>query len=136
MEIYEQAGADNIYIFGMRADTVANLYKEGNYTPVTVLKITRKFFMTQIIDGTLFQTIRPCWGLYHDLLFGSGGGLADSYFVLKDFGSYSAAHRRLGRVTGRDRGNAHLAVTNTACSGVFSSNRSIQEYNDRIWHLK
>ena len=63
VEIYEQVGADNIYIFGMRADTVANLYKEGNYTPVTVFENNAEFAaMTQIIDGTLFPTIRRAAG--------------------------------------------------------------------------
>jgi starch phosphorylase len=139
VEIYEQVGADNIYIFGMRADTVANLYKEGNYTPVTVFENNAEIrrAMTQIIDGTLFpDNPAVLQGLYHDLLFGSGGGLADSYFVLKDFGSYSMAHRRLEQdYKDRDKW-LRMAVTNTACSGVFSSDRSIQEYNDRIWHLK
>ncbi|NLB37637.1 MAG: glycogen/starch/alpha-glucan phosphorylase [Clostridiales bacterium] len=139
VEIYEQVGEDNIYIFGMRADTVSNLYKEGTYTPVAVFEANSEIrrAMTQMIDGTLFPD-NPAilQALYHDLLFGSGGSLADSYFVLKDFGSYSMAHRRLEEdYKNRDKW-LRMAVTNTASSGMFSSDRTIREYNDMIWHLK
>ena len=93
--------------------------------------------MNQMIDGTLFPdnatTLQP---LYHSLLLGDYGSMADNYFVLKDFGSYSMAQRRLNDdYANRDKW-LKMAVTNTAMSGVFSSDRTIREYNDNIWHLK
>ncbi len=138
VEIYEQVGEQNIYIFGMRADTVANMYKEGNYQPLSIFEANSEIrrALGQMIDGTLFPD-NPAitQALYHDLLFASRGSMADPYFVLKDFGSYSMAQRRIDRDF-KDR-DAWLrkAVVNTAMSGFFSSDRTIREYNDTIWHL-
>ena len=90
-----------------------------------------------MIDGTLFPD-NPALlqALYHDLLFGGHGAMADPYFVLKDFGSYSMAHRHVDEdYQNRDKW-LRMAVTNTAMSGMFSSDRSIQDYNRNIWHLK
>ena len=93
--------------------------------------------MTQMIDGTLLPNsatvLQP---LYHTLLLGDYGSMPDSYFVLKDFGSYSMAQRRINEdYANRDKW-LKMAVINTAMSGVFSSDRTIREYNDRIWHLE
>ena len=92
--------------------------------------------MTQMIDGTLFpDNAAVLQDLYHSLLLGDYGSMADPYFVLKDFGSYSMAQRRLNAdYANRDKW-LKMAVINTAMSGVFSSDRTIREYNDTIWHL-
>lgn len=133
IEIYDAVGEDNIYIFGMRADTVAALYKEGNYNPLHVFETNGELrrALSQIIDGTLFPDMpATLQDIYHNLLF------SDHYFVLKDFGSYSMAQRRIDQdYTDRDKW-LRMAITNTACSGYFSSDRTIKEYNDTIWHLK
>ncbi|MGI6691371.1 MAG: glycogen/starch/alpha-glucan phosphorylase [Christensenellales bacterium] len=139
VEIYQQVGEENIYIFGMRADTVAAMYQEKTYAPVNIFEANSEIrrAMTQIIDGTLFpDNPAVLQALYHDLLFGSGGGMADPYFVLKDFGSYSMAHRRLERDYANREKWLRMAITNTARSGMFSSDRTIAQYNDMIWHLK
>ena len=74
--------------------------------------------------------------IYHALLFGDGGGIADPYFVLKDLPQYMAAQKKIdGDYTDKDLW-LRKAVLNTACSGGFSSDRTIREYNDKIWHLK
>jgi starch phosphorylase len=93
--------------------------------------------MSQMIDGTLFPDNPAILQmLYHDLLFGSGGSMADAYFVLKDFGSYSMAQRRIDQdYQHRDKW-LRMALVNVAGSGAFSSDRSIEDYNNRIWHLK
>ena len=93
--------------------------------------------MTQMIDGPLMPSNPAALqDLYHSLLLGSWGSMGDSYFVLKDFGSYSMAQRRLNNdYANRDKW-LKMAVTNTAMSGVFSSDRTIHEYNDQIWHLE
>ena len=133
VEIYDQVGAENIYIFGMRADTVAALESAGGYNPMTIFENNAEIrrALTQMIDGTL-MTENPAalQALYHDMLFD------DRYFVLKDFGSYSMAQRRVNDdYQDRDKW-LRMAVINTAKSGIFSSDRTIREYNEKIWHLK
>ena len=138
VEIFDLVGSDNIYIFGMRADTVENMYRDGAYRPMAIFESNAeiKKALGQLIDGTLFPheplTLQE---LYHTLLVGDHGGMADSYFVLKDFGSYSMANRRM-MDDYQNRGKwLKMAVMNTALSGHFSSDRTIHEYNDRIWHI-
>ncbi len=133
IEIADAVGIDNIYIFGMRADTVAAMYQEGNYSPMHVFETNGELrrALMQIIDGTLFPDApATLQDVYHNLLF------KDPYFCLKDFGSYSMAQRRVDKDY-KDREKwLRMAITNTACSGIFSSDRTIQEYNDKIWHLR
>ena len=138
VEIFQQVGPENIYIFGMSADEVDASY--GNYRSSgiyeTVPEIRR--VLEQLIDGTLSpEDPQQFQELYHALLFGDGGGMADPYFVLKDLPSYVSAQHQLGE----DYEKHHdlwlrKAVINTAKSGIFASDRTIAEYNDLIWHLK
>ena len=138
VEISQQVGMDNIYIFGMRADTVQDMYRERTYNPMQIFETNEEIrrAMTHLIDGTLFPdhpaTLQD---LYHALLLGEGGGMADPYFVLKDFGSYSMAQRRVSEDYKNPGKWWRMAVTNTACSGIFSSDRTIEEYNRLIWRL-
>lgn len=137
VEISEQVGMDNIYIFGMRSDTVRDMYLQSNYNPMQIFETNQEIrqAMTQMIDGTLFPNhAATLQDLYHSLLLGDGG-MADNYFVLKDFGSYSMAQRRLNADYADREKWLKMAITNTAMSGVFSSDRTITEYNDTIWHL-
>ncbi len=138
VEISEQVGLDNIYIFGMRSDTVLDMYRERNYNPMTIFETNQelRLAMTQMIDGTVLPDAPGVLqDLYHSLLIGDWGNMADPYFVLKDFGSYSMAQRRINTdYADKDKWN-RMAVINTAMSGIFSSDRTIREYNDRIWHL-
>jgi len=133
VEISEQVGPDNIYIFGMRADTAAALEREGGYNPMTIYENNAEIrrALAQMIDGTLTpdSPTMPS-DLYHDLLF------VDHYFVLKDFGSYSMAQRRVNDDYQNQDKWLRMAIVNTAKSGVFASDRTIKEYNDKIWHLK
>ncbi|MBR6029869.1 MAG: glycogen/starch/alpha-glucan phosphorylase [Clostridia bacterium] len=139
VEMYDQVGSDNIYIFGMRADTVIDLYKSRAYNPMTIFESNREVrqALTQMIDGTLFPS-QPALlqDLYHSLLIGTNGSMADPYFVLKDFGSYSMCRRRLIADYADQEKWQRMAVINTAMSGVFSSDRTIREYNDKIWHIE
>ena len=133
VEISEQVGLDNIYIFGMRAETAAVLEREGGYNPMNVFEQNAEIrrALMQMIDGTLMPgSPTALQALYHDLMFD------DRYFVMKDFGSYSMAQRRINDdYQDRDKW-LRMAVINTAKSGVFAADRTIQEYNDKIWHLK
>ncbi|NLO86746.1 MAG: glycogen/starch/alpha-glucan phosphorylase [Clostridiales bacterium] len=139
VEIYEQVGIDNIYIFGMRADTVEAMYRERNYNPMSIYETNFEIrkAMNQWIDGTLFPN-EPLalQDLYQTLLVGDHGSMPDAYFLLKDFGSYSMANRRMMDDYEDREKWLRMAITNTAKSGFFSSDRTIREYNDRIWHIK
>ncbi len=138
VEIFDLVGDENIYIFGMRADAVENLYREGTYRPMAIFESNNELrkALGQFIDGTLFpHEPMALQDLYHTLLLGDHGGMADSYFVLKDFGSYAMANRRMmDDYQNRDKW-LKMAVINTAMSGHFSSDRTIREYNERIWHI-
>ena len=139
VEISEQVGMDNIYIFGMRSDTVRDMYRENNYNPMSIFETNQEIrqAMTQMIDGTLLpNNPAALQDLYHSLLLGSWGSMGDTYFVLKDYGSYSMAQRRLNEDYANRKKWLKMAVTNTAMSGVFSSDRTIREYNENIWQLK
>ena len=132
IEICDAVGLDNIYIFGMRANTVHDLDSEGSYQPMHIFETNGELrrALTQMIDGTLFpENAAAVQEIYHNLLF------RDTYYVLKDFGSYSMAQRRVDHDYQDREKWLRMAITNTACSGVFSSDRTIREYNDKIWHI-
>ena len=138
VEMSEQVGMDNIYIFGMRADTVQDMYREHNYNPMMIFERNQELrkALTQMIDGTIFpESPALLQDLYHSLLISEYGSMADEYFVLKDFGSYTIAHQRMeDDYNNRDKW-LKMAVMNTACSGIFSTDRTIKEYNDLLWHI-
>ena len=139
VEISQQVGMDNIYIFGMRSDTVLDMYRERTYNPMSIFETNAelRLALTQMIDGTVMPDAPGALqDLYHSLLIGDYGNMGDPYFVLKDFGSYSMAQRRIDAdYADHDKWN-RMAVINTAMSGVFSTDRTIREYNDTIWHLE
>lgn len=138
VEIFNEVGADNIYIFGMRKDEVEALYRAGNYRSSDVFESNYEVrrAMEQLIDGTLCpENPRIFQDIYHSLLFGGNGSMADEYLVLNDLGSYMQTHERLLNDYGKQSW-WHKAAVNTAASGIFSSDRTIREYNERIWHLK
>ncbi|MBE5779798.1 MAG: glycogen/starch/alpha-glucan phosphorylase [Clostridiales bacterium] len=138
VEIYEQVGQDNIYIFGMRSEAVDRLYQEGSYNPMEIFESNQeiKKAMSQWLDGTIFPNEpRTMHDLYQALLMGEWGNMADPYLVLKDFGSYNLANRRMMEDYQNKEKWQKMAIFNTAYSGFFSSDRTIQEYNDQIWHI-
>ncbi len=137
VEIFQQVGDENMYIFGLSADEVENSYGYYRSSDVyqTMPEIRR--VMEQLINGTLSPDNHHLFhDLYHALLFGDNGGMADPYFVLKDMPGYISTQYQLGE----DYEKRHdlwlrKAVINTAKSGIFASDRTIAEYNDQIWHL-
>ena len=139
VEIFEQVGAENIYIFGMRAETVEGMYREGAYNPMGIFESNAEIrrALSQWLDGTLFpDEPMALQDLYHMLLMGDMGGMPDAYFVLKDFGSYSMANRRMMEDYKNREVWLKKAITNVAQSGFFSSDRTIREYDEKIWHIK
>ena len=129
VEILDAVGKDNIYIFGMTAEQVEGAYRQPSRAS--------HIFETQLIDGTLCPEQPGLFrDLYHTLLFGDNGNMADSYFVLSDMLSYLHARDRINNDY-RDRDEwIKKAIINVARSWVFASDRTIKEYNDKIWHLK
>ena len=135
-EIHDAVGDKNIYIFGLTAEQVEQGYSSYHASEIYETQPAIRKVMEQLIDGTLCpESPRIFSELYHALLFGDGGGMADPYFVLKDLNEYVGVHRRMVQdYTDRDKW-LKMAVINTAKSGVFSTDRTIAEYNRFVWHL-
>ena len=137
VEIYQAVGRDNIYIFGLSAEEVEAGYATYRAHEMYESHASIRRALEQLIDGTLSPgNPHEFRELYHALLFGDGGGMADPYFVLKDLPDYLKTQMRLSQDYQDKDKWLRMAVRNTACSGVFSSDRTIAEYNDKIWHLK
>ena len=138
VEILQAVGKNNIYIFGMTAEQVEAAYRQPSRASAifeTNAEVRR--VMTQLIDGTLCPEQPGLFrDLYHSLLFGDNGGMADSYFVLSDLSGYVKARMQIEKDY-RDRDEwVKKAITNVARSWIFASDRTIKEYNEKIWHLK
>jgi starch phosphorylase len=138
VEIIEEVGAENAFIFGMSSDEVIKYEQEGGYYPMDIFnndQDIRKVLM-QLINGfyspgnpDLFREI------YDSLLNTNSSDRADTYFILKDFRSYAEAQKKVELAYRNEKGWARSAILNTACSGKFTSDRTIQQYVDEIWHL-
>ncbi|MDO4546663.1 MAG: glycogen/starch/alpha-glucan phosphorylase [Clostridia bacterium] len=136
VEIFDAVGNDNIYIFGLSATEVEAGYATYRAHSVYETNAQIRRVMEQLIDGTLDSgNPHQFQELYHSLLFGDNGNMADPYFVLKDLPDYMMTQSRISQDYLKRDEWLKKAVTNTACSGVFSSDRTITEYNERIWHL-
>lgn len=138
VEMREEVGDENIFIFGMKADEVIAEYAKNDYNPWDIVNVDPdvRGVMNMLINGTLdpnFDTFRE---LYDSLLYGCDGGRPDVYFVLKDFAAYAEAQAKIDAAYRDKEKWAEMAILNTACSGKFSSDRTIQQYADEIWGLK
>lgn len=135
VEICEEVGKDNIFIFGMSAEEVQQKYR-GGYDPWTVYNMNQEVRMAlnSLINGTFDADINLFRELYDALLNGNGG-MADEYFVLEDYADYARAQREIDK-TYRDQDEwAKMAIINVAKSGKFSSDRTIRQYAEEIWEL-
>ena len=138
VEIVEEVGAENAFIFGLSSDEVINYENNGGYDPNVIYNTDEEIrqVLMQLINGTFApgdpELFRP---LYNSLLNTQCTAKADTYFILKDFKSYAEAQKRV-EAAYRDEDNwAKSAILNVACSGKFTSDRTIQQYVDEIWHL-
>ena len=139
VEIANLVGSDNCYIFGMRSKEVEALYATGEYRSLDIYENNAEIrrALNMLFDGSLTpENPKMFEGLYRALVFSDNGGMADPYLVLKDFGSYQGAQTRLGIDYMNQKAWVRKEIINVAKSGVFSSDRTIREYNDKIWHLK
>ncbi len=138
VEIVEEVGEDNAFIFGLSSDEVIKYENFGGYDPTEIFNNdpdVRRVLM-QLINGTFapndpdrFRT------LYNSLLNTKSTSKADTYFILKDFKAYAEAHKKVEAAYRDEKGWARSAILNVSCSGKFTSDRTIQEYVDEIWHL-
>ena len=136
IEIMQAAGRENIYIFGLTAEEVEKGYSSYRASEVYETNPAIRRAMEQLIDGTLCpENPRLFQDLYHALLFGDGGGMADPYFVLKDLPGYVRAQAQVGADYQNRSRWLERAIMNTASSGYFASDRTIAEYNEKVWHL-
>jgi len=138
VEIVDEVGIDNAFIFGLSADEVINYEQNGGYNPYDIYNndpdIRR--VVDQLVDGTYANGDKEMYrDLYNSLLNNQGGARADMYFILKDFRSYVDAQARAMEAYKDTDKWAKMALKNTACCGKFSADRTIQEYVDDIWHL-
>ena len=138
VEIVEEVGMDNAFIFGLSADEVINFEQNGGYDPKEIFNMDadiRRVLM-QLINGTYApenpELFRP---LYNSLLENDGGRRADTYFILKDFKAYAAAQSEVEKAYRDERRWARMAMLNTASCGKFTSDRTIEEYAQNIWNL-
>ena len=135
VEICEEVGRDNIFIFGMSAAEVQQKTQEG-YDPWMVYNMNQEVRMalTSLIDGTFDPNTNLFRELYDALLNGCGGR-ADEYFVLEDYADYARAQWDIDRAYRDEEKWVRMAILNTAESGKFSSDRTIRQYADEIWQL-
>ena len=138
VEIYDAVGEDDIFIFGAKVDELDTLNRLGTYDPRSLYERDPelKRVLDTLISGVLpVHDGRQFHDLYNALLNSGQGGRADKYFVLHDFRSYDEVYTKLLAAYGDSGRWMRMSAKNTICSGVFSSDRTIQEYSDRIWHL-
>ena len=137
VEIVEEVGAENAFIFGLSSDEVINYENNGGYDPNVIYNTDEEIrqVLMQLINGTFSSDTELFRDLYDSLLNTTNTDRADRYFILADFRSYADAQKRVEAAYRDEKGWAKKALLNTACSGKFTSDRTIQEYVDDIWHL-
>ena len=138
VEIVDEVGIDNAFIFGLSADEVINYEQNGGYNPYDIYNNDPDIHgvVDQLVDGTYSNGDTEMYrDLYNSLLNNQGGSRADMYFILKDFRSYADAQARAMEAYKDKEKWAKMALKNTACCGKFSADRTIQEYVDDICHL-
>ncbi|MDE6759789.1 MAG: glycogen/starch/alpha-glucan phosphorylase [Lachnospiraceae bacterium] len=131
VEIVEEVGEENAFIFGLSADEVMAYERDKNYYPTDIFNSNANVrkVLTQLINGTFNDDTEIFRDLYDSLI------KEDVYFTLKDFDSYCEAHKKVDAAYRDEKKWAKMAMLNTACSGKFSSDRTIEQYAKEIWNL-
>ena len=138
VEIVDEVGEENAFIFGLSSDEVIAYEQNGQYNPRDIYNIDSdiRAVMTQLVDGTYASgNLDEFRDIYNSLLDGNGGR-PDMYFILKDFRSYADAQKRVEAAYRDEEGWAKSALLNVSKSGKFTSDRTIEEYAKEIWHLE
>ena len=138
VEIVDEVGEENAFIFGLSSDEVIAYEQNGQYNPRDIYNIDSdiRAVMTQLVDGTYASgNLDEFRDIYNSLLDGNGGR-PDMYFILKDFRSYADAQKRVEAAYRDEEGWAKSALLNVSKSGKFTSDRTIEEYAKEIWYLE
>lgn len=138
VEIVEEVGIENAFIFGLSSDEVIQYENYGGYNPVDIYNSDWeiKRVVDQLVDGTYANGDHEMYrDLYNSLLNTQSSDRADTYFILKDFRSYAAAQEEVEKAYRDVDRWSKMALLNTASCGKFTSDRTIQEYVDEIWKL-
>ena len=139
VEIVEEVGAENAFIFGMTSDEVIGYENKGGYNPMEIFNNNYQIrrVLMQLINGYFApQDPELFRDIYNSLLNTQSSDRADTYFILKDFPSYAEAQQRVDQAYRNETWWAKAAILNVACSGKFTSDRTIEEYVNDIWHLE
>ena len=138
VEIVQEVGEENAFIFGLSAQEVINYENNGGYNPMDYFNNDQDIrrVLMQLINGEYAPDDPERFrDIYDSLLNTNSSDRADTYFILADFKSYAEAQERVEKAYRDETGWARMAMMNTACSGKFTSDRTIQQYVDEIWHL-
>ena len=138
VEIVQEVGEENASIFGLSAQEVINYENNGGYNPMDYFNNDQDIrrVLMQLINGEYAPDDPERFrDIYDSLLNTNSSDRADTYFILADFKSYAEAQERVEKAYRDETGWARMAMMNTACSGKFTSDRTIQQYVDEIWHL-
>ena len=138
VEIVEEVGEENAFIFGLTADEVINFENNGGYHPMDYFNNDQDIrrVLMQLINGEYAKDDPERFReIYDSLLNTNSSDRADTYFILADFKSYAEAQRRVEEAYRDETRWAKMAILNVASSGKFTSDRTIQQYVDEIWHL-
>ena len=137
VEIVQEVGEENAFIFGMSSDQIINYENNGGYDPDCIYNTDPEIrqVLMQLINGTFSSDTEMFRDIYNSLLDKRNMPRPDQYFILGDFRSYAEAQKRVEAAYKDEKRWAKMALLNTACSGKFTSDRTIQEYVDDIWHL-
>ncbi len=139
IEIVEEVGEEHAFIFGLHSEEVLALNKKNSYNPWDIYNANPE--IRKILDQLKNNYFSPDYlgifeQLWASLMYGVDGGKADVYYVLKDFASYAEAQEKIGLYYKDSSNWAKSAILNVACSGKFSSDRTIDEYAQEIWKIK
>lgn len=138
VEIVEEVGEENAFIFGMSSEEVMAYEANGGYHPEEIYRNDPDIhrILDQLVDGTFSHGDREMFREIYNSFLAPSYGRADQYFILKDFRSYAEARERVNKAYQDKARWAKMAMLNTANSGKFTSDRTIEEYVRDIWHLK
>lgn len=139
VEIVEEVGEENAFIFGMSSDEVIGYENRGGYNPMEIFNNNYQIrrVLMQLINGYFApQDPELFRDIYNSLLNTQSSDRADTYFILKDLPSYAEAQKRIDQAYRNETWWAKAAILNVACSGKFTSDRTIEEYVRDIWHLE
>ncbi len=139
VEMYEQLEKKGIYIFGLSASEVEQIYRTGSYQAHELFTSAPELYKTMmtLLQGNLLPNDPRAFNdLYNSLVIGDNGNMADPYLTLRDYASYAAAHTQVISDYQKPDLWWKQAIWNTACSGFFSSDRTIQTYNERVWNME